>query len=143
MTTAALGATIAIDYGTNAEMALVYRGRVYTGSAAAGPALAALPPFPEMLDMPKPVAAIAPSKAVLTDWRPEDKTFYVPDGVAKHFNEAIASRGRPLREEWEATFAGYRETYPGMAAELDAMMMAAAMVLEALISITPYVRRSE
>lgn len=33
------GATIAIDYGTNAEMALVYRGRVYTGSAAAGPAL--------------------------------------------------------------------------------------------------------
>ena len=34
---------------------------------------------------------------------PEDKTFYVPDGVAKHFNEAIASRGRRLREEWEAT----------------------------------------
>lgn len=30
---------IAIDYGTNAEMALVHRGRVYTGSAAAGPAL--------------------------------------------------------------------------------------------------------
>ena len=33
------GASIAIDYGTNAEMALVHRGRVYTGSAAAGPAL--------------------------------------------------------------------------------------------------------
>ena len=30
---------IAIDYGTNAEMALVHHGRVFTGSAAAGPAL--------------------------------------------------------------------------------------------------------
>lgn len=48
--------------------------------AAVGPALAALPPFPEMLDMPKPVAAIAPSKAVLTDWRPEDKTFWNATG---------------------------------------------------------------
>ena len=48
--------------------------------AAAGPVLAALPPFPEMLDMPKPVAAVAPSKAVLTDWRPEDKTFWNATG---------------------------------------------------------------
>jgi len=31
--------TIAIDYGTNAEMALAVDGRIYTGSAAAGPAL--------------------------------------------------------------------------------------------------------
>jgi methylamine methyltransferase corrinoid protein reductive activase len=30
---------IAIDYGTNAEMALIHQGHVYTGSAAAGPAL--------------------------------------------------------------------------------------------------------
>ncbi|MES9946041.1 MAG: methylamine methyltransferase corrinoid protein reductive activase [Candidatus Thiodiazotropha sp.] len=30
---------IAIDYGTNAEMALSYQGRIFTGSAAAGPAL--------------------------------------------------------------------------------------------------------
>jgi methylamine methyltransferase corrinoid protein reductive activase len=30
---------IAIDYGTNAEMALRHEGRIYTGSAAAGPAL--------------------------------------------------------------------------------------------------------
>ncbi|MFH1929996.1 MAG: methylamine methyltransferase corrinoid protein reductive activase [Pseudomonadota bacterium] len=30
---------IATDYGTNAEMALIYRGTVYTGSTAAGPAL--------------------------------------------------------------------------------------------------------
>lgn len=30
---------IVVDYGTNAEMALVYGGNIYTGSAAAGPAL--------------------------------------------------------------------------------------------------------
>lgn len=30
---------IVVDYGTNAEMALVHNGEVYTGSAAAGPAL--------------------------------------------------------------------------------------------------------
>lgn len=30
---------IAIDFGTNAELALVHHGRVFTGSAAAGPAL--------------------------------------------------------------------------------------------------------
>lgn len=48
--------------------------------AAAGPALAALPPFPEMLDMPRPVAVVAPSKAVLTDWQPEDRTFWNATG---------------------------------------------------------------
>lgn len=31
--------TIVVDYGTNAEMALVVDGKVYSGSAAAGPAL--------------------------------------------------------------------------------------------------------
>ncbi|MEZ5335809.1 MAG: ASKHA domain-containing protein [Methanolobus sp.] len=30
---------IATDYGTNAEMALIHEGTIYTGSAAAGPAL--------------------------------------------------------------------------------------------------------
>jgi len=33
------GARIVIDYGTNAEMALLYKGNIFTGSAAAGPAL--------------------------------------------------------------------------------------------------------
>ena len=31
--------TLAIDYGTNAEIALAHEGRIFTGSAAAGPAL--------------------------------------------------------------------------------------------------------
>ena len=30
---------------------------------------------------------------------PEDKDFYVPDGVASHFHDAIADRGGALREE--------------------------------------------
>lgn len=48
--------------------------------AAAGPVLASLPPFPEMLDMPRPLAAVAPSKAVLTNWQPEDKVFWSATG---------------------------------------------------------------
>ncbi|MDR0198619.1 MAG: methylamine methyltransferase corrinoid protein reductive activase [Methanomassiliicoccaceae archaeon] len=33
------GTRIVVDYGTNAEMALLHNGNIYTGSAAAGPAL--------------------------------------------------------------------------------------------------------
>jgi len=52
---------------------------------------------------------------------PPDAQFLVPEGVAKHFHDAIAARGRPLREQWEACFARYREAHPDLAAELDAM----------------------
>jgi transketolase len=51
-----------------------------------------------------------------------DKDFYVPDGVAEAFNKAIAARGRPLREEWEALFATYHERYPDLAAEIDHLL---------------------
>ncbi|MDX8535607.1 MFS transporter [Mesorhizobium sp. VK25A] len=43
-----------------------------------GEALAKLPPFPEMQQMPEPVAK-APGGA-LTDWRPEDNTFWAETG---------------------------------------------------------------
>ncbi|WP_246848342.1 transketolase [Sphingomonas beigongshangi] len=52
---------------------------------------------------------------------PEDARFRVPDGVAEHLNQAVASRGRPLREQWEADFARYRQSHHALAAELDAM----------------------
>lgn len=52
---------------------------------------------------------------------PEDAQFRVPDGVAEHMNQALASRGRPLREQWEADFARYRQSHPALAAELEAM----------------------
>ncbi|RWG80720.1 MFS transporter [Mesorhizobium sp.] len=44
-----------------------------------GEALAKLPPFPEMQDMPAPVARVRKDGA-LTDWRPEDKTFWAETG---------------------------------------------------------------
>jgi len=54
-------------------------------------------------------------------WDP-DKHFYVPEGVAEAFNKAIAGRGRPLREEWQALFARYREAYPDLAAQINHML---------------------
>jgi transketolase len=53
---------------------------------------------------------------------PEDKSFYVPEGVAEHFHGAIAGRGQPLREQWEQTFARYRTEHADLAAELDLML---------------------
>ncbi|QNQ11132.1 transketolase [Sphingomonas alpina] len=50
---------------------------------------------------------------------PEDAQFLVPDGVADHFHDAIAARGEPLRQEWEAMFERYRAAHPDLAAELD------------------------
>lgn len=53
---------------------------------------------------------------------PADKSFYVPDGVEAHFRESISGRGKPLREEWEASFAKYKAAYPELGAELDLML---------------------
>ncbi|HEX7695683.1 MAG TPA: transketolase, partial [Sphingomonas sp.] len=50
------------------------------------------------------------------------KDFYVPDGVVQHFNGEIAGRGRPLREEWDATFARYKAAHPELGKELDLML---------------------
>ena len=48
--------------------------------AAVGETLASLPQLPEMTGMPIPRAAIDTSSAVLTDWRPEDPTFWASKG---------------------------------------------------------------
>ncbi|WP_375402190.1 transketolase [uncultured Sphingomonas sp.] len=53
---------------------------------------------------------------------PEDAEFLVPDGVADAFKQSMLGRARPLREEWEATVARYREAHPELARELDAML---------------------
>lgn len=53
---------------------------------------------------------------------PEDKDFYVPEGVAEHFHDAIAGRSEPLRHAWEAMLAKYGEAYPELGAELDLML---------------------
>jgi len=53
---------------------------------------------------------------------PEDKSFYVPDGVIEHFNGAIADRGAKLRDEWVALTDKYRDAHPELSAELDLLL---------------------
>jgi transketolase len=46
---------------------------------------------------------------------PEDKKFYVPDGVYDHFRDVIGKRGKDLREAWFARVKDYRAKYPDLA----------------------------
>jgi transketolase len=52
---------------------------------------------------------------------PEDKDFYVPDGVYDWFAEGIGKRGRDARTAWEETFAAYRKEYPELADQIEQM----------------------
>jgi len=53
---------------------------------------------------------------------PEDKSFYVPEGVAEAFRKAIGDRSKPLRDEWVAMTDRYRQAHPELGTELDAML---------------------
>lgn len=50
---------------------------------------------------------------------PEDKTFYVPDGVMEHFQQGIGARGQALNAGWLEMIGRYRAEYPELAAELE------------------------
>ena len=50
---------------------------------------------------------------------PEDKQFFVPDGVMQNFAAGIGKRGAGLRRDWYELFERYRTEYPELAAELD------------------------
>jgi len=50
---------------------------------------------------------------------PENERFLVPEEVTAHFRDGIGTRGRQLREAWEAKFSEYRQKHPELAAELD------------------------
>jgi len=52
---------------------------------------------------------------------PEDKKFYVPDGIYDHFAQGIGKRGRELRDAWFARIAEYGQKYPELAKELFQM----------------------
>jgi transketolase len=52
---------------------------------------------------------------------PEDKKFYVPDGVYDHFREGIGKRGKQMRDDWFAQIGEYRKHYPELAEELFRM----------------------
>lgn len=53
---------------------------------------------------------------------PTDGDFHVPDGVKEAFEGKVRGRGQALREEWEATFARYREAEPALAEELSLLL---------------------
>jgi transketolase len=52
---------------------------------------------------------------------PEDKDFYVPDGVYQQFQGGIGKRGADARAAWQKLFDEYRSKFPELAAELETM----------------------
>ncbi|NPD68234.1 transketolase [Lichenicola cladoniae] len=52
---------------------------------------------------------------------PEDKKFFVPDGVMEHFQAGIGERGKGLNAGWLSMIANYKAEYPELAAELEQM----------------------
>ncbi|MFM0736091.1 transketolase [Paraburkholderia xenovorans] len=48
---------------------------------------------------------------------PEDKFFYVPDGVHERFAAGVGARGNAAREEWQAKYDAYVKKYPDLARE--------------------------
>ena len=52
---------------------------------------------------------------------PEDKKFYVPDGVYDHFQQSIGRRGKELRDAWFTGISEYRKEYPQLGEELYRM----------------------
>ena len=52
---------------------------------------------------------------------PEDAQFLVPDGAAASLGDPMRTRGGKLRTDWEASFERYREQFPELAHEFEAM----------------------
>jgi transketolase len=52
---------------------------------------------------------------------PEDKFFYVPDGVHERFAAGIGARGKAARADWQARFDTYTKQYPDLAREFAQM----------------------
>jgi transketolase len=52
---------------------------------------------------------------------PEDKNFFVPDGVYDHFKMGIGQRGADARKNWTALFIAYRTKFPELATEVEQM----------------------
>jgi transketolase len=52
---------------------------------------------------------------------PEDKKFYVPDGVYDNFKAVTAKRGHEAREKWIALFNSYKSQHPDLAEDLYRM----------------------
>jgi len=50
---------------------------------------------------------------------PEQKKFFVPEGVYEHFAAGIGQRGAAARRKWLQLFDAYRAKYPDLATEID------------------------
>lgn len=48
---------------------------------------------------------------------PEDKFFYVPEGVHERFAAGIGARGKAARAEWQAKYDAYSKQYPELSRE--------------------------
>ncbi|KMQ80310.1 Transketolase [Candidatus Burkholderia pumila] len=53
---------------------------------------------------------------------PEDKKFYVPDGVMQHFADGMGARGKQAHTEWKQRFDAYGKANPELAKELQLML---------------------
>ncbi|MBB5422014.1 transketolase [Paraburkholderia sp. JPY158] len=52
---------------------------------------------------------------------PEDKFFYVPEGVHERFAQGIGARGKAAREQWQSKFDSYKKQYADLAREFAQM----------------------
>ena len=52
---------------------------------------------------------------------PEDRDFYVPDGVYDWFASGFGARGESARTAWQESFDAYRKAYPALADEVERM----------------------
>ncbi|MBC8737681.1 transketolase [Paraburkholderia sp. UCT31] len=48
---------------------------------------------------------------------PEDRFFYVPEGVHERFAQGIGARGKAAREQWQSKFDSYKKQYAELARE--------------------------
>ncbi|MBV1830984.1 transketolase [Komagataeibacter sp. AV436] len=53
---------------------------------------------------------------------PEDRSFYVPDGVLAHFQSGLGARGAVASARWQALFAAYLQAHPDLGAEVTAII---------------------
>ena len=53
---------------------------------------------------------------------PEDKSFYIPEGVAEDFKAKLVDRGAKLREDWQAMLVRYKEQFTEEGRQLDGML---------------------
>jgi transketolase len=53
---------------------------------------------------------------------PEERQFYVPDGVCENLNEGFGARGREAGRQWHAGLERYKQAHPKLYEELQCMV---------------------